>query len=103
MIETLGSLWEDWEHLKNVWTSSNAALPLVRYIGTTVIFWQSPYTDYIVQVDNCWPLIDTKYKHADSAPNRMLLKRNVIKVPSLETKENVNLLKKYLYLLLLKC
>nr|UGV42541.1 MAG: ORF1 [TTV-like mini virus] len=86
MIETLGSLWEDWEHLKNVWTSSNAALPLVRYVGTTVIFWQSPYTDYIVQVDNCWPLIDTKYKHADSAPNRMLLKRNVIKVPSLETK-----------------
>nr|UGV35539.1 MAG: ORF1 [TTV-like mini virus] len=86
MIETLGSLWEDWEHLKNVWSTSNAALPLVRYLGTSVTFWQSPYTDYVVQVDNCWPLIDTKYKHADSAPNRMLLKRNIVKVPSLETR-----------------
>nr|UGV35818.1 MAG: ORF1 [TTV-like mini virus] len=86
ITESLSSLWEDWEHLKNIWTSSNAALPLVRYLGVDLIFWQSPYTDYIVEVSNCLPMKDTKLKHADSAPNRMLLKRNVIKVPSLETR-----------------
>lgn len=87
MIETLSSLWEDWEHLKNIWTTSNAALPLVRYMGVYLTFYQSEYTDYIVQVENCLPMIDTKYKHADSAPNRMLMKRNVIKVPSLQTRK----------------
>lgn len=86
MIETLSSLWEDWEHLKNIWTQSNAGLPLVRYMGVTLTFFQSEYTDYIVQVERCLPMIDTKYKHADSAPNRMLLKRNTIKVPSLQTR-----------------
>nr|UGV38012.1 MAG: ORF1 [TTV-like mini virus] len=87
MIETLSSLWEDWEHLKNIWTSSNAGLPLVRYLGVTLTFYQSEYTDYIVQVDNCLPMLDTKYKHADSAPNRMMLKRNVIRIPSLQTRK----------------
>lgn len=86
MIETLSSLWEDWQHLKNIWTTSNSGLPLVRYQGVTLKFFQSAYTDYIVQIDNCLPMIDTKYKHADSAPNRMLLKRKTIRVPSLETK-----------------
>ncbi|UJO01903.1 ORF1 [Anelloviridae sp.] len=94
MIETLSSLWEDWEHLKNIWTSSNAGLPLVRFMGVYLTFFQSEYTDYIVQVDRCLPMIDTKYKHADSAPNRMLLKRNVIKVPSLQTRRKKRPFKK---------
>nr|UGV39217.1 MAG: ORF1 [TTV-like mini virus] len=94
MIETLSSLWEDWEHLKNIWTSSNAGLPLVRYLGVTLTFYQSEYTDYIVQVDNCLPMLDTKYKHADSAPNRMMLKRNVIRVPSLQTRKKKKPFKK---------
>lgn len=87
MIETLASLWEDWQHLKNFWTTSNAALPLVRYRGATLTFFQSPYTDYIVQVHTCYPMTDTKHTHADSAPSRMLQKRKTIKVPSLETRK----------------
>lgn len=86
MIETLSSLWDDFLHLKNIWTTSNAGLPLVRYGGVKLKFWQSAYTDYAVQVSNCLPMVDTKYTHADSAPSRMLQKRHVIKIPSLETK-----------------
>nr|UGV36848.1 MAG: ORF1 [TTV-like mini virus] len=87
MIETLSSLWDDFLHLKNIWTQSNAALPLVRYGGVTLKFWQSAYTDYCVQVSNCFPMVDTKYTHADSAPSRMLQKKHIIKVPSLETRK----------------
>nr|UGV37368.1 MAG: ORF1 [TTV-like mini virus] len=86
MVETLSSLWEDWEHLKNVWTNSNAGLPLVRFLGYTLTFYQDAYTDYIVDVFNCLPMVDSEYKHADSAPSRMMQKRNTIRVPSLETK-----------------
>lgn len=87
ITESLSSLWEDWEHLKNVWTNSNAGLPLVRYGGVTLFFYQSAYTDYIAQIFNCYPMTDTKYTHADSAPNRMLLKKHVIRVPSRETRK----------------
>nr|UGV36964.1 MAG: ORF1 [TTV-like mini virus] len=87
MIETLSTLWDDFQHLKNFWTASNVGLPLFRYHGTTLTFWQSPYTDYIVQVSNCFPMVDTKYTHADSCPERMLAKRHTIKVPSLETRK----------------
>nr|UGV42628.1 MAG: ORF1 [TTV-like mini virus] len=87
MTESLTSLWEDWEHLKNVWTSSNAGLPLVRYGGVTLLFYQDPYTDYIVEIHNCYPMTDTKYQHADLSPSRMLQKRKVIVIPSMETKK----------------
>lgn len=86
MIETLSSLWEDWEHLKNVWSTSNAGLPLVRFLGYTLTFYQDPYTDYIVDVFTCLPMVDSEYKHADSAPSRMIQKKHAIRVPSLETK-----------------
>lgn len=72
---SLASLWEDFEHLRNVWTTSNAALPLVRYMGCTFHFYQSQYTDYAVEINNCFPMKDFKYTHADIAPNRMLLKK----------------------------
>nr|ALN98241.1 ORF1 [Chimpanzee anellovirus] len=87
MIETLSSLWGDFEHLKNIWTASNEGLPLVRYGGVILHFYQSAYTDYIVEVSNCYPMVDTKYTQADAAPSRMLLKRNTIRVPSSETKK----------------
>nr|UGV37464.1 MAG: ORF1 [TTV-like mini virus] len=85
MIESLASLWEDWEHLKNTWSTSNAGLPLVRVLGFTLTFFQAPTNDYIVEITNCYPMTDTIYTHADLSPSRMLLKRNVIKVPSRET------------------
>nr|ALN98244.1 ORF1 [Chimpanzee anellovirus] len=87
MIESLSSLWDDFQRLKNIWTHSNAGLPLARYQGVTLTFYQSPYTDYIVQISNCLPKVDTKYTHADSCPSRMLQRKHTIKVPSLETKK----------------
>nr|UGV38573.1 MAG: ORF1 [TTV-like mini virus]UGV38627.1 MAG: ORF1 [TTV-like mini virus] len=85
MIHSLSSLWEDFQHLKNVWTASNAGLPLVRYLGAQYKFYQSATTDYCVQIIRCYPMSDFKYTHADINPSRMLLKKNVIRVPSRKT------------------
>nr|UGV34183.1 MAG: ORF1 [TTV-like mini virus] len=87
MIETLSSLWEDFNKLKNKWTASNAGLPLVRFLGGTLTFFQSLYTDYCVEVDTCLPLKDYKYTHADMSPSRILQKKHIIKVPSQETRK----------------
>nr|UGV42499.1 MAG: ORF1 [TTV-like mini virus] len=86
LVESLGSLWEDFEHLRNIWTTSNAGLPLVKYLGCTLYFYQTEDTDYCVEISRCLPMKDYKYTHADTAPNRMMLKRNTIKIPSRITK-----------------
>ncbi len=75
MVFSLDSLFEDYEHLENVWTSSNVALPLVRYLGCTIRLYQSQATDYVFLYDNCWPMVDTPFTHADSCPIRMLMRK----------------------------
>ena len=86
LVFSLDSLFEDYNHLENIWTSSNAGLPLVRYLGCSFTLYQSEETDYIFMYDNCWPMTDTIYKHADSAPFRMLQHKNKIVVPSTRNK-----------------
>ncbi len=86
MVLSLGALYEDWEHLRNVWTTSNIGLPLVKYRGAKLVFYQSPYTDYVVTVNTCWPMTDTELTHANSCPQRMLLARKKHIIPSLLTK-----------------
>lgn len=86
MVFSLGSLYEDYDHLKNIWTKSNAGLPLARFKGATFTLYQDEQTDYIFTYDSCWPMVDTPHTHADSSPFRMLQKRHKITVPSRQTK-----------------
>nr|UJI58611.1 ORF1 [Anelloviridae sp.] len=84
-VFSLENLYDDFLKLKNVWTKSNAGLPLVRFLGSKFKFYQSNSTDYIVNYDRCWPMKDTPIKHADSSPAGMFLKKNKITVPSRKT------------------
>lgn len=86
MALSLSSIYEDYQHLQNIFTSSNAGLPLVRYKGVRLTFYQHQYTDYVVEVDNCWPMLDTPLKHPNSQPARMLMSKKKIIMPSIETK-----------------
>lgn len=85
-VMSLESLFEDYEKLQNWWSNSNAGLPLIRYYGTQLTFYQDDITDYVVKIDTCWPMVDTYLKHADSQPQRMLMSKRKIIVPSLKTK-----------------
>ncbi|AXQ65766.1 MAG: hypothetical protein [Betatorquevirus homini35] len=61
-------------------------MPLTRYLGCKMRFYQSPETDYVVTYDNCWPMVDTPLSHADASPGFMLQKKNKIIVPSSNNK-----------------
>lgn len=87
LVFSLDSLFEDFQHLQNIWTSSNSGLPLVRYQGCTMKFYQSNELDYIVIYDRCWPMVDTPYTHADSCPSRMFMRKNKITIPSRKTQQ----------------
>lgn len=83
---SLSSFYEDYEHLQNIFTQSNAGLPLVRIIGFNLTFYQHNSVDYVVEIDNCWPMLDTPLKHPNCQPARMLMGRKKIIIPSIETK-----------------
>lgn len=87
LVFSLDSLFEDHEKLQNIWTTSNAALPLVRYLGCTFKFYQCNDLDYFVTYDTCWPMVDTPHTHADSSPQAMFLKKRKICVPSRQTQK----------------
>lgn len=87
IVFSLTSLFEDYEHLQNIWTKSNAGLPLVQYKGVRLKFYQSHFTDYIVQYERCWPMVDTDLTHADLAPSRMIQKFHKIVIPATTTRK----------------
>nr|UGV36436.1 MAG: ORF1 [TTV-like mini virus] len=82
LVFSLESLYEDFLHIQNLWTKSNAGLPLVRFLGSKFKFYQSADTDYVVSYDRCWPMVDTEHTHADSCPIRMLQRRHKVIIPS---------------------
>lgn len=83
---SLSSFYEDWQYLQNIFTASNAGLPLVRIIGFKLTFYQEDYVDYVVEIDNCWPMLDTPLKHPNCQPSRMLLSKKKIIMPSTQTR-----------------
>nr|UGV36434.1 MAG: ORF1 [TTV-like mini virus] len=82
---SLGSLYEQRELVRNVWTKSNIALPLVRYCGAKFKFYRTQDVDYIVNYNRCYPMVDTESKHTNSQPSAMLMYKNKIIVPSFKT------------------
>ncbi len=83
---SLASFYEDYQHLQNIFTASNTGLPLVRLLGFNLSFYQHESVDYVVEVDNCWPMLDTPLKHPNSQPARMLMGKKKIIIPSIQTK-----------------
>lgn len=86
LVFSLASLFEDYEKIQNYWTQSNAGLPLVRVLGAKLTFYQHPTMDYVVEIDRCWPMVDTPLKHANCHPQRMLMGKKSLIIPSTETK-----------------
>lgn len=85
LIFTLDSLYDDFLKMQNIWTKSNCTLPLAKYRGCTMKFYQTNFIDYIVVYDTCWPMVDTYLSHPDSCPSMMHLKKNKICIPSRQT------------------
>lgn len=87
LVFNLSSLYEDFSHLQNYWTQTNNFLPLCRYLGCKFKFYQSTNTDYVVNYDTCWPMVDGIYTHANSSPLRMIQHKQKILIPSTQTKK----------------
>lgn len=84
---TLNALYDEHKKFRNWWTTSNGGLPLVRYLKTTLTFYRSEDTDYIVKIIRCPPFSVTRDDYLDTQPSRMLLDRKTILIPSTKNKK----------------
>lgn len=82
---SLESLYEQYQLLRNKWSTSNVLLPLVRYRGCKLTMYRLPDIDYLVHYNTCLPMLDTVFLHTNAQPNNMMFFEKKIIVPSYKT------------------
>nr|UHM25844.1 MAG: ORF1 [Torque teno midi virus] len=83
---SLGYLYEQYILRKNIWTKSNIAKDLVRYIRAKFTFYRHPETDFIVNYDRQPPFNIDGYTYPFCHPAQLLLQRHKFFVLSTATK-----------------
>nr|UGV34758.1 MAG: ORF1 [TTV-like mini virus] len=81
-VFNLGCLFDEFNRVRNWWTTSNVDLPLCRYMGTKLTLYRSEDTDYIFYYSTNYPMTDTAQRHADAQPSRLMLKKHKVIVES---------------------
>nr|UGV36500.1 MAG: ORF1 [TTV-like mini virus] len=82
---SLEALFSEHQYARNVWTTTNKNLPLVRYMGCRLRFYQSDYVDYCVTVSNQLPLISSLGMYNAMQPSIHQMLPNAITIPSTKT------------------
>nr|UGV37392.1 MAG: ORF1 [TTV-like mini virus] len=88
LVFSLTALYEEYENLRNKWTTSNKGLPLVRYRGCTLKFYRDDWIDYVVTVQTCFPMTATEDMYLSLQPYIMLQNTHKIIVPAKKTIPN---------------
>nr|UGV35160.1 MAG: ORF1 [TTV-like mini virus] len=84
---TLDALYDIHKLCRNWWTSTNQDLPLVRYKGCKLTFYQSTYTDYIVRVHTELPANSNKLTYPNTHPLMMMMAKYKHIIPSRQTRK----------------
>nr|UHM26816.1 MAG: ORF1 [Torque teno midi virus] len=91
---SLGYLYEEYKFRRNIWTKSNIAKDLARYIRCKLVFYRHPETDFIVRYDRQPPFPLEPLTYASCHPQNLLLGKHKFLVLSKSTKPNGKLTKK---------
>nr|UHK07482.1 MAG: ORF1 [Torque teno midi virus] len=83
---SLGYLYSQYILRKNIWTKSNIAKDLVRYIRAKFTFYRHPETDFIVNYERQPPFTINEFTYAFCHPAQLLLQRHKFFVLSTATK-----------------
>lgn len=70
---TLGCLYEEFLKARNIWTKSNEEMPLFRYTGCTIKCYRTESYDYVVNIDDCYPLRATDLMYMSTQPSIMMM------------------------------
>lgn len=82
---SLGYLYEQYKFRNNIWTCTNIARDLVRYVRCKLTFYRHPETDFIVRFDRQPPFNLEPLTYAQCHPQNLLLGKHKIIIPSKST------------------
>nr|UGV34596.1 MAG: ORF1 [TTV-like mini virus] len=84
---SIDGLYEQHQLDRNWWTNSNTNLPLCRYTGCKIKFYQSWEVDYVCNTSLNYPMLATELLYHSCQPSFMMMNKNCIFVPSKITKK----------------
>lgn len=90
---SLGYLYEQYKFRRNIWTKSNIAKDLVRYIRAKLTFYRHAETDFIVRYDRQPPFPLEPLTYASCHPQNLLLGKHKIIILSKSSKPHGKLKK----------
>nr|UGV35432.1 MAG: ORF1 [TTV-like mini virus] len=82
---SLRALYAEHRYGHNIWTKTNEHLPLCRYLGCKMKFYQSELTDYVVSYSNTLPLESNIGMYNTMQPSMHCMVQNKLLVPSRKT------------------
>nr|UHM26666.1 MAG: ORF1 [Torque teno midi virus] len=85
---SLGYLYEQYKFRNNIWTHSNIAMDLVRYVRCKLTFYRHLETDFIVRYDRQPPFPLEPLTYPGCHPQNLLLGKHKFLVLSRSTKPN---------------
>nr|UHM26631.1 MAG: ORF1 [Torque teno midi virus] len=83
---SLGYLYREYTFRNNIWTKSNIAKDLCRYLGVRFTFYRHPETDFIINYDRQPPFDIDQFTYPFTHPQQLLLGRHKIILASRKTK-----------------
>nr|UGV39654.1 MAG: ORF1 [TTV-like mini virus] len=84
----LQGLYELFLKSQNWWSKSNCNLPLVRFNGVTLRLYRAEKIDYIVTIQQCYPMCCNDIMYMSTHPAIMLMTKGAIKVPCRQNTKN---------------
>lgn len=92
---SLRVLWDEYQHYRNWWTTSNQGLPLCRYINLKCKFYRTAETAYIVTPCTCPPFDVSLDSYLNTQPSRHIMNKNSFIVPKLRPNSKRKYIKKH--------
>nr|UGV34196.1 MAG: ORF1 [TTV-like mini virus] len=84
---TLCALYDMHQKCRNWWTGSNLDLPLCKYRGVRLKFYQTEYTDYCIRIQTQLPATSNKLTYPSCQPSMMMMCTDTIKIPCRKTQK----------------
>lgn len=84
---TLCALYDIHQKCRNWWTGSNVDLPLCKYRGVKLKFYQTEWTDYCIRIQTQLPAASNKLTYPSCQPNMIMMCSDTIKIPCRKTQK----------------
>nr|UGV36842.1 MAG: ORF1 [TTV-like mini virus] len=84
----LQGLYELFLKSQNYWTKSNCNLPLIRFNGVTLRLYRAEKVDYIVTIQQCYPMCCSDIMYMSTQPAIMMMTKGAIKVTCRQNNPN---------------